>query len=518
MVDEPGKRSVWVRQLASGSAVQVANAFPNSLGGTTFSRDGKFLYYNDGPRVMMVPIAGGPSREVARGDTGAVCVSPDGKSLAFMRREQPRTTLVVANADGTGARVIAGRNAPESRFFFSCSWSPDSKMIAIGGSRATAKGEYPNAVLAVDARSGATKQIGEESWGVMGRLNWLRDNSGIVFEASRRGEPAQLYEMPLPRGTAMRLTGDMTADYIAMSITVADDGKTAVGVRHVYESKIWIVPVDGSSAPRQLSMDAASQGIHGVSSTPAGQVLFSSNASGTEAIWMAGADRGAAPRQITPDQVPASNPQVTPDGRYLVFAGSIGRGDAPVRQRLDGGDFKRLGLGNTVALPVVAPDSQWVFYGRQDPLPEPGWALWKSNLVSGEEKLVTKGQIWPLGFTPDGKVMLAWVFLPQGEQFVLLSTETWEITKSVPLPRAALRAAENFAPPRLTPDGASVSYVDVRGGVGNIWAQPINGSDARQLTHFEDQQIFSFAWLRQGEIIVARGTQRSDAVLIRDLR
>jgi Tol biopolymer transport system component/DNA-binding winged helix-turn-helix (wHTH) protein len=517
-LDEAGKRSVWVRQLSTASAIRVAELAVNGPGATTFSHDGSFLYYRDGPRVMMVPTLGGPSREVGRGSLGPVCVSPDGRHLAYTRNlDQQRTALVLADADGAGDRVLAERRRPMSWFLFSCSWSPNGKAIAIGGNAITGDRGF-HTLLAVDAQSGVVSQISGQTWDFVGRLNWLSDNSGIVFEASAHNEPAQLYEMPLPHGTATRLTGDMTTEYARWSTVLADDGRTAVAVRRVSESKIWIVPGQDPSASRQLAADDASQGIRGLSSTSDGRVLFSSNVSGSPAIWIAGPNAGTVPRKITSDEVAGGDPEVTSDGRYMVFAGRTAHRFLPFRQALDGGSLKPLGSGSTVTAPKVAPDSQWVFYGRNDALSGGGWALWKSNLDSGEEKLVTTGQIWPLGFTPDGKLMLAWPLkLPAGP-FAMLSTETWTVTKPVPLPPRALLAAENFAPPRLTPNGASVSYVDIRDGAENIWAQSLNGGDARQLTHFVDKRIFSFAWTRNGDLIVARGTQTSDAVLIRDLR
>jgi hypothetical protein len=59
-------------------------------------------------------------------------------------------------------------------------------------------------------------------------------------------------------------------------------------------------------------------------------------------------------------------------------------------------------------------------------------------------------------------------------------------------------------------DGGAVVYVVTGGGVSNLWAQPVNGNPAKQLTNFTSDRIFWFALLR--------GNRTSDVVLISNLQ
>jgi Tol biopolymer transport system component len=75
--------------------------------------------------------------------------------------------------------------------------------------------------------------------------------------------------------------------------------------------------------------------------------------------------------------------------------------------------------------------------------------------------------------------------------------------------------------PRITrsfqwsPDGKGVLYELTQGGASNLWQQPINGGAPKQVTHFSDLRIFSFAWSHDGKTLaVARGPVSRDAVLI----
>ena len=65
----------------------------------------------------------------------------------------------------------------------------------------------------------------------------------------------------------------------------------------------------------------------------------------------------------------------------------------------------------------------------------------------------------------------------------------------------------------------TLTYIDQRNGVSNIWSQPIDGSPPKQLTNFKSGRIFQFAWSPDGKwLALARGTMTSDVVMIKDFR
>ncbi len=65
----------------------------------------------------------------------------------------------------------------------------------------------------------------------------------------------------------------------------------------------------------------------------------------------------------------------------------------------------------------------------------------------------------------------------------------------------------------------SVLYVDARGGVSNIWTQPIDGSAPKQLTNFKSDLIFAYALSRDGkQLVLSRGSFSNDVVLIADVQ
>ena len=55
-------------------------------------------------------------------------------------------------------------------------------------------------------------------------------------------------------------------------------------------------------------------------------------------------------------------------------------------------------------------------------------------------------------------------------------------------------------------------------GVGNIWEQPVAGGPPKAVTHFTSDKIFWFDWSRDGRLALSRGTDTTDAVLIKNFR
>jgi Tol biopolymer transport system component len=69
----------------------------------------------------------------------------------------------------------------------------------------------------------------------------------------------------------------------------------------------------------------------------------------------------------------------------------------------------------------------------------------------------------------------------------------------------------------ITPDGKAVAYTIVENGVGNVWAQPLDGSPGHRLTNFTSDRIRTFQFSPDGKTLaVARMHVVSDVVLLRD--
>jgi hypothetical protein len=69
-----------------------------------------------------------------------------------------------------------------------------------------------------------------------------------------------------------------------------------------------------------------------------------------------------------------------------------------------------------------------------------------------------------------------------------------------------------------TPDGHAISFLYDVNGVENVWEQPVTGGPPQPVTHFTSDKIFWFDWSRDGRLALSRGTDQTDAVLIKNFR
>ena len=68
-----------------------------------------------------------------------------------------------------------------------------------------------------------------------------------------------------------------------------------------------------------------------------------------------------------------------------------------------------------------------------------------------------------------------------------------------------------------SPDGRSLLYIDK--DRANIWSQPVDGSKPKRLTDFQGDELFSFAYSRDGKWVGSgRGRGKKGGVVITEAK
>jgi Tol biopolymer transport system component len=67
-------------------------------------------------------------------------------------------------------------------------------------------------------------------------------------------------------------------------------------------------------------------------------------------------------------------------------------------------------------------------------------------------------------------------------------------------------------------DGSAVDYIINMDGVGNLWRQPLRGGAPAPVTSFRTDEMFAFAWSRDGRLACARGATTRGVVLLENVR
>jgi Tol biopolymer transport system component len=115
VVDEGGPQSLWIRQVATSSNVQIVPSGKVRFESITFSSDGNFVYYVANPEdstlatIYQIPVLGGTPRKIASDIDSRVAFSPDGRRMAFHRysAREGQSSVILMEADGSGERVLA---------------------------------------------------------------------------------------------------------------------------------------------------------------------------------------------------------------------------------------------------------------------------------------------------------------------------------------------------------------------------------------------------------------------------
>jgi len=513
---EAGKDSLWVRQVLTGSLVKIVPDLGGKIGGTTFSRDGEYVYYslfdtnNPLGTLYEVPVLGGTPRRIMTGVTSPISFSPDGKQFAFVKPLASEFFLMVANIDGSGEKAIATRKLP-AYFAFAGgpAWSPDGKTIACGAG--SYGGNLSANIVSVPAEGGAEKVLTSQNWASVSRVLWLGDGSGLIIAAVPELSAAgtQLWHVSYPGGEVRRVTNDLNA-YGTSSLGLTADSKTLVTVQADKSAQLWVV-ASGEDATKAKQITSGKYDGDGLAWTADGRILYTAPSD----IWIVNVD-GSANRQLTADTYTKSLGCVSPDGRYAVFSSNQSGNFNIWRMDLASSEQKQLTAGTeTDSQPGCSPDGQWVLFRS---LREGKWSFWKVPLAGGTpEQLSDKSSTWA-AVSPDGKLLALRYFDEQAQ-----TNKIAVIPFAGGAPVKTLEVSVGFRDVGLgwTADSRAIVYADARGdgesNADNIWTVSIDSGPAKQLTNFKSGLIFAFQMSRDGkQIALSRGTQTDDVILLKD--
>jgi Tol biopolymer transport system component/predicted Ser/Thr protein kinase len=501
-----GESGLWVRQTATTSDAQIVAPATVRFDGVSYSPDGDYVLYNTYAitggvaTLYKVPILGGTPQRILEDVDSAVSFSPDGRQFAFMRGHpaEGRNYVMIANADGSGARRVGTVDPPDQLQLNSPAWSPDGKTIIASGQSLR---DGPHLLyFALDVASGTVKAIGGR-WTASGDVQWLPGGASFVTSATEFGANTnQLWEIAFPSGERRRITNDLNR-YIGVSLSA--DARSLVTVQQEAVSNIWVAPAADLQNGKMIPTSRGrSDGLTGVAWAPDGRIVFGSVASGRPEIWIAKADGGEA-RQLTNDESPSQQPAASPDGRFIVFQRFKTDGVNIWRMAIDGADAQQLTHAGAAFNPVVSPDGRWVFYAVTDK----GFpSTWKVPIDGGTAVEVSADYFRVVSISPDGVTLLGtgWDAAGRRSAVATLPAAGGSPTLIPDIPATL---------PLWMPDGRSISYAEVRTGALSLASMPIRGGAPKTLVKLEDN-IYAMAWAPDGRLALARGTGTSDVVLI----
>ncbi|HST92550.1 MAG TPA: amidohydrolase family protein [Brevundimonas sp.] len=421
-----GAGEMWMYHRSGGDGVQMTEKRTpqKDTGEPAFSPDGRYLYFSDdatpgttfeyskdvNTQIYVIRRLDRETGEIdpyVTGPGGSIrpTPSPDGKSLAFIRRVRYQSTLYVMDIEsGRETPVFSGldRDLQETwaihGVYPAISWTPDNRSIVFwaGGK-----------IQRVDVASGAVSdipfhvadtrrvqdavrfpvEVAPERFDVK-MIRWARpspDGSQVVFEAL-----GNLWIRDLPTGTPRRLTRQ--SDHFELYPNWSRDGRSIVYTTWDDEDfgSVRVVPASGGEGRAVTARPG-----HYVEPTfsPDGRAIVYRTVSDgflTSALWSRdpGVYRiptaGGEPEFITDDGVA---PQFGVDGERLFLSGRDGDKRTFISVNLDGEDARTHLTSEWANEFAISPDGRWI-----------GWTERFNAYVA---PFVLAGR--PIAVSPEGK-------------------------------------------------------------------------------------------------------------------
>ncbi len=528
VINNKGLQSLWLHNLPTSSDTQVIPPSPDSYKSLAVSPDGNYLYFikavdatDTNFDLFRAPVLGGTPQTIVRGIDSDIAFSPDGRRIAFARTNDPepgKYRLMTSNLNG-GDEQVLNAVAPASDVPAFVAWSPRDGQLAY---RLFRPDKALGGIALFDIE---TKKIGKFATfddKLTKDFKWLPDGRGVLSLYSRKGpdyyQRSQIGFVAEGANQLQPITRD-TNSYA--TLTLSADGKTLATVQTKSTQNLYVLPATGSQSSTANPVLPQGQNVYGFDWSADGNLVFSDYIH----VQRIGTER-SIPTQLLGDSTAAIVELAGCGSRYMVFSWAFhgGTNSANVwRTNVDGTNPVKLTDGKDDRAPVCSADGKWVYY----------WDLslqqvWRVPTAGSGKPEMFPGSAVPRTFptgtglspSPEGKV-LAYVLatMPTPEdpypQYKIALLES----SSTPSPPHLIDADERISSGGLnfTPDGKAVAYPIRENGVDNIWVQPLDGSQGRQITYFDSEQILNFRWSAEGRsLCILRGHTDSDVVLIRE--
>ncbi len=513
---EGSKRSIWLKQVKTQTNIPIVQGDELIRADNfAFTPDGEFLYFNAQPdndqpqSIYRVPTLGGTPTKVLTNATG-IQFSPDGRQISFVRFDLQRNEIAVyvANADGSNERKLAVKDG--TTFFDGvAAWSPDGKMLAVATGDDARSPEPLFSVSLLNVDNGEEKEIGGARWVTVDDLVWYPSGDSIILAAadSAFGAP-QLWEIAYPSGDVRRITNNLNGHY---SVSITADGASLVTGELFSRSAVWVSPDLKPENAKQIMPSTGD--TWGLSWTPDNRIVYISDQTGEPEVWIMDAD-GKNAKALTSDRVFKITPVVSPDGRYIVYPSGDGGGTI-VRMNIDGSNRVELSRAAGADNPDISFDGKWVIFsayvdGEQRILRVP--------IDGGPHQILTDYNATEPRYSHDGTRFACFIANEKSSVWNRLAIVPADGGEPIKVFDSPLNTSIGRGP-IWTPDDKGITLIVAPGEKQDLWLQPVDGGPGKQITNFDVPGIARREYSRDGKrIAIVRAEGIGNAIMITDFR
>jgi eukaryotic-like serine/threonine-protein kinase len=490
-----GRASLRVRQVATGSDVEVLPTRDLTLEGPVFSPDGNYLFYlarrpdNLNYRALFeVASLGGTPRERVFDVDSRVGFAPDGKRIVFWRHlnTEKQSRLVVLDLEASKERVLASVNDPES-YQGGPSWSPDGHTIAVALLKPAP--EFRATVTLFDAETGQRRDLLTLARTVLNSVAWLPDGQGLAASAQNLTTSInqQVFLIGHPDPQLQRVTNDFYR-YLGVSVSRGEEAIAAVRVSRL--ANLWIADAAGRAA-RPISSTVNPEESHFfMTVASADTVIYDAPRDQSVQIW-AHSVAGGEPRVLTTGDALSINPRTA--GKLVVFDRLDASGVHIWSMNLDGSNPRKLSSGGGAQVAAVSPDGRYAAYFPVDAPQTVSLLTLESSKI---ETLATNVTVGLTGFSPDSSQLL--VGRSELDAAGLLRTVWQAIPVGGGPETATFRLPNTATDPQWAPDGQAMTFRNGSDAAWNVYRQDASGKEPVPVTRLTDGRITGYRWSPDG--------------------
>jgi Tol biopolymer transport system component len=335
--------------------------------------------------------------------------SPDGKALVIADRWRQHSELYLLDVISGGRRDLI---QPFDAWVKRPRFSADGRWIAYLRQASMSSDD----LYLVPSAGGQPRRMTDRPWHLKG-FTWNSDGKSLIAISSRQTNKLQLWQFPF-RGSQSFPVGELDADR-SSDPSLARNGRTLAWVRDLNANSLWRMPVDDGRASPEALVSSAAMDVDGEWSSD-GRMVFRSDRSGTNELWLAKAD-GSGVRRATQFRGPfVGDPHWSPDGRAIAFTSHLdGNPDIFVMQC--GPEAAECGSPRQLtrtpasdANPTWSMDGRWIYFSSSrsgefevwrmpaDGSAEPERITWNGGYLARESadgKWLYYSRLWPaIGF------------------------------------------------------------------------------------------------------------------------
>ena len=536
--NQAGQYSLWLRNILTSSMTEISPPSGSAIDHPEFSRDGNYVYFRKSeagtPSILdcfRLPVLGGPPELIAADIGSNVTFSPDGKFIAFARKDSPKVgqwSLFKGRAEGGQEAALLTSPLPDSPIFVA--WSPDGGRIIVSSFGYT--GEFQTEIEAFDLASNRSASFVKTNDLLSFQVAWTSDGRYLFTQyidlVRLISANYQLGVFSYPSGRFRTITNDVTPHF-SPSLSADDTFLAMVQGDNSYE--IDLLPGTGGSSFHVLSGFGSQDDISGFTWTSDNQLLITASG-GIKRVSPDGANTTVILTGLSGFTKDVSS---CDSDRSILLTWVFRAGENGMkiwRVNADGSGQTPLSpVSSDAILHSCSPDGKYFYYSDY----ARSGGILRAPLRGGDAELVPgsavpNARVMSAEISPDGKKLAEFlqVFSPDNRKHTnrILLLDLTGATGAGPRflevdPR--LNASFYYPGPdtrgnfHFTPDGKSLSLVSEDKGVSNVWTLPLDGAPPRQITNFPSKKILNFEWSHDGrQLAVFRLNFSADVVLLHD--